>query len=140
MDAKQANILAQQFIDALHELEQGSEKHVEGLVALYSDNAKLTNAALKLAGKERRGQDGAREFWTEYRRTFKDICSDFAQITTSEEAAGLFWTAKGTGMGGEAVEYDGVTLLEFDSGGKIKQFRGYYDTRALDKTVSANQR
>lgn len=139
MDAKQANTLAQQFIDALHALEQGDEEAVTGLVALYNDDARLTNAALKLAGKERHGQDGAREFWTEYRRTFKDIYSDFAQVMTNEEAAGLFWTAKGQGMDGEPIEYDGVTLLMFDQDGKIKQFRGYYDTRSLDKTVPANQ-
>jgi len=139
MDAKQANTLAQQFIDALHALERGDEKSVGDLVALYSDDAQITNAALKLAGKERHGQDGAHEFWTEYRRTFKDIYSDFAQVTTNDKSVGLFWTAKGTGTEGKPIEYDGVTLLVFNEDGKIKQFRGYYDTRSLDKTVSANQ-
>ncbi len=90
MDAKQANTLAQQFISALHALEQGHEKAVEGLVALYSGDAQRTNAALKLAGKEHRGQGGAHAFRTEYRRTFKDIYSNFVQVTTNEEAAGLF--------------------------------------------------
>lgn len=139
MDVKQVQTRAQEFIDALHELEQGDESAVDGLVSLYSEDARLTNAALKLAGKERRGHDGVREFWIEYRHTFEQAYSEFAQITANEESAGLFWTTKGTDTDGNPLEYDGVSLLVFDDSGKITQFRGYYDTRSLDKTVPAKK-
>lgn len=139
MDVTQVQARAQQFIDALHALEQGDESAVEGLVALYSEDARLTNAALKLAGKERQGHDGVREFWTEYRHTFQQVYSEFAQITANEEASGLFWTTKGADTEGNPLEYDGVSLLVFDEHGDIAQFRGYYDTRSLEKTVPANQ-
>jgi len=135
MDQQQAHKLAQQFIDALHKLEQGNVEDVDDLVALYSDDARLINAALKLAGEERNGQDGAREFWTDYRRTFGEAYSDFYQVTANEESAGLFWTTKGTGNDGQPMEYDGVSLLVFNEQGKIKLFRGYYDTRELSRAV-----
>jgi ketosteroid isomerase-like protein len=138
MDQQQVHDLAQQFIAALHTLEQGSDQDVEQLVALYSDDARLVNAALKLAGQERSGQDGARQFWSEYRRTFGEAFSDFYQVTVNEQAAGLFWTTKGTGNDGQPMEYDGVSLLVFDDQGKISLFRGYYDTRELSREVGVN--
>lgn len=137
MDQQQVQQLAQQFIDALHTLEQGNVEHVDQLVGLYSDDARLVNAALKLAGQERTGQDGARQFWTEYRRTFGEAYSDFYQVTINDQAAGLFWTTKGTGNNGQPMEYDGVSLLVFDDQGKIQLFRGYYDTRELSREVGA---
>ena len=139
MDQQQAHAQAQTFIDALHKLEQGSENDVDDIVSLYSDDARLINAALKLAGEERNGQDGAREFWTEYRKTFGEAYSDFYQVTANDESAGLFWTTKGTGKDGQPMEYDGVSLLVFDDNGKIKLFRGYYDTRELGIAVGAQQ-
>ena len=138
MDQQQVQQLAQQFIDALHTLEQGDVQDVDQLVGLYSDEARLVNAALKLAGQERTGQDGARQFWTEYRRTFGEAFSEFYQVTVNDQAAGLFWTTKGTGNDGQPMEYDGVSLLVFDDQGKIKLFRGYYDTRELSREVGAN--
>lgn len=138
MDQQQVQQLAQQFIDALHALEQGDVENVDQLAGMYSDDARLVNAALKLAGQERTGQAGARQFWTEYRRTFGEAYSDFYQVTLNEQAAGLFWTTKGTGNDGQPMEYDGVSLLVFDDQGKIKLFRGYYDTRELSREVGAN--
>lgn len=131
--------LAQTFIDALHALEQGEESDIDGLVRLYSEDAHLTNAALQLAGKERTGHDGVREFWREYRHTFPEIYSDFAHITVDDRTVGLFWTARGTNSNGEPLEYDGVTLLVFDEDGNIARFRGYYDTRSVERTMPAQQ-
>jgi ketosteroid isomerase-like protein len=135
MDQQQTQQLAHQFIDALHTLEQGDESNVDALVELYSDDARLTNSALKLAGEERNGKEGARQFWSEYRKTFGEAYSDFFQVTTNEESAGLFWTTKGTGNNGQPMEYDGVSLLVFNGEGKITLFRGYYDTRELSRSV-----
>ena len=126
---------AQQFIDALHALERGAEEHVAPLVDLFADNARITNAALQLVGKEEVGRDGATHFWTEYKRTLGECFSSFHHVTVDENAAGLFWTTEGNGPDGNGVKYDGVSLLEFDEKGKIAFFRGYYDTR--DLTVRA---
>jgi len=123
--------LAQQFIDALHSLEQGSEENVENLAQLFSDEARLTNAALQLAGRDERGKDGARHFWTQYRRTLGKAYSRFSHVTTDDKSAGLFWTTQGQTPDGVDISYEGVSLLEFGDNGKITFFRGYYDTRDL---------
>jgi len=128
---QQPQVLAQQFIDALHALEQGGGNEVDNLVALFSGDAHLTNAVLELAGHERTGRDGARRFWTEYKSTLGQAFSTFHHVTTGDNVAGLFWTTEGSGPDGQPVKYHGATLLEFDGSGKIKFFRGYYDTREL---------
>ncbi len=135
MDQQQAHTMAQQFIDALHTLEQGDASNVDALAELFSDDAILVNASLKLAGDERHGKQGAKDFWTEYRKTFGEAFSDFFQVTVNEQAAGLFWTTKGTGNDGQPMEYDGVSLLVFNDEGKITTFRGYYDTRELSRSI-----
>lgn len=129
------NTRAQNFIDALHALEKGDESQIAPLVELFADDARITNAALQLAGKAELGRDGATRFWTEYKKALGACFSEFHHVTIDENAAGLFWTTQGSGTDGSAVKYDGVSLLEFDANGKISFFRGYYDTR--DLTVRA---
>lgn len=138
MDREQVIERAQQFIEALHALERGGPDDVDQIVDLFSDDARLINAALKLAGETRTGRAGARAFWTDYRRTFGEARSAFYQITVNEEAAGLFWTTSGTGSDGRSLEYDGASLLVFNDEGKITLFRGYYDTREVSRAVGTS--
>lgn len=130
---------AQRFIDALHDLEQNGEEKVDGIVALFSDDAKLTNAALARTDDGYEGRDGVRTFWAEYRKQFGDVRSHFSHVTSSDDAAGLFWRTEGTYADGAPLAYDGVSLLVFDADGKISSFRGYYDTRELNRMVGSNQ-
>ena len=126
---------AQTFIDALHQLEQGTTDDVAQLVALYAEGATINNSALDSKGTAMSGTPGITKFWTEYKETLGQIFSNFHHVTASDDAAGLFWTTEGTNPAGDAVHYHGSTLLQFDSDGKIEFFRGYYDTREL--TVKA---
>lgn len=135
----QSRTQAQQFIDALHALEQGDREDADSLAALFADDARLTNAALKLTGEERRGREAILHFWSEYKRTVGMAYSEFHQVTASDGAAGLFWTTKGTGPDGQAIQYDGSTLLVFDTSGKISAFEGYYDTRQLNREMGAER-
>ena len=135
--AQQQQTLAEQFIEALHALEQGQEGALERMVGMFSGDARLTNAALKQSGREHSGQDGARTFWAAYRDTFGEVRSEFFQVTSNDQSAGLFWTTRGTDRAGAPLEYDGVSLLVFDDAGKISLFRGYYDTRDLTRSVVA---
>ena len=138
MQHEQIDELARAFIDALHALEHGDEGDVDAIVALFADDAQLSNSALRLAGEERRGEDGARRFWSEYRRTFGEAHSEFAHVTAGDDAAGLFWTPTGTGNDGRSLSYDGSSLLVFDASGKISSFVGYYDTRELSRAVGVD--
>ena len=122
---------AQTFIDALHKLEQGSTDDVAVLVALYADDATLSNSALDNKNSEIKGADQITKFWTEYKETLGEVFSKFHHVTTDDDAAGLFWTTEGQNPAGDQVHYHGATLLQFGDDGKIEFFRGYYDTREL---------
>lgn len=140
MDGQVANNQGKTFIDALHALDQNHDGAVEAMVALFAADAVLTNAALALAGEQRQGQEGVRQFWTEYRQTFREAETHFSHVMTDERAVGLFWTTNGTDSTGEPMNYEGVSLLEYNDAGKIVAFKGYYDTRQLSRTVNAPER
>jgi ketosteroid isomerase-like protein len=140
MDQQQLRDLGQTFIDALHGIDRQAEGAIDRMVDLFGDEARLTNAALILAGDERSGREGVRQFWREYQQTFREAETTFSHLTTDEGAVGLFWTTRGTDVAGDTVDYDGVSLLEFGEDGKISSFHGYYDTRQLSRTVNAAER
>jgi ketosteroid isomerase-like protein len=127
MNQEQTRIAAQRFISQLHRLEEGDRAAVDDLASLFADNAALTNPILEQQGRERVGRDDIAGFWREYLGSFGSMHSDFADVTASDHAAGLFWHSSGTGPDGQRVEYDGVTLLTFDDSGQISRLRGYFD-------------
>lgn len=140
MDETTIRAKADQFIDALHALEDAetvSDDLLNDIVALYSEEARLTNAALLLTDEEMTGPEAIRTFWGEYKKTVGKAHSDFAQITVNSESAGLFWVTRGitTPDQPDPKSYDGATLLVFDAAGKISHFHGYYDTHQFNRTI-----
>lgn len=131
MAENQIQNIAQDFINALHSLEDAGDIDAEPLAMLFNGDATLTNAALEHGGKEVQGRDNILQFWVQYKQELGNARSKFHHVTTSQNAAGLFWTTEGTGPDGQPLRYHGATLLEFDEMGLIKFFRGYYDTREL---------
>ena len=135
MDTQRSYSLGQEFAEALHAVDRHEAGAIEQMVARFSPEARLTNAALKQAHEERVGTDGVRAFWEAYQATFKEAQTEFFELTSSESAAGLFWTTRATNGRGEQLSYDGATLLCFGEDGKIALMRGYFDTRELSLTV-----
>lgn len=131
MEQTQIEAKAREFIDALHAIETGSADDTDQIVMLYSDDATLSNSALDNKGREMKGRDEILQFWVEYKETLGQVESKFHHITTSDNAAGLFWTTTGTNPAGDEVHYHGATLLQFNGEGMIEFFRGYYDTHEL---------
>ena len=131
MSEQDVRQLAEQFVERLHRVEEGGPEKVDELVALFADGAELVNPELERRGERARGRDGVRRFWESYRASFRNIHSDFGAITTDGEAAGLFWRSEGVDAKGKNINYAGATLLRFDVEGKIRNFRGYFDSRAL---------
>ena len=125
---------ARRFIDALHHLEDS--RNPDTLVGMFADGAELNNptAETPLAGG-----GGAREFWQVYRDTFGEIHSDFHHVLEKDDAAMLEWTSRGSAAHGGTIEYDGVTVLEFD-GDKVKRFRAYFDPHALGEQLEEGAR
>jgi hypothetical protein len=131
METTQIEAKAKEFIDALHALEQGSNDDANQLVALFAPEATLRNAALQNKGVEAKGNDEILQFWVEYKETLGQVETKFHHVTSSPNAAGLFWTTTGRRPEGDDVHYHGSTLLQYNQEGLIEFFRGYYDTREL---------
>lgn len=121
--------LARTFIDALHTLED--TKDAGPIAALYAGGAKVGNV---LAPDRFEGTDGARAFWTEYRGTFETARSTFRNIIAGDGSAALEWTTEGTGFGGGAFQYSGVTVLEM-ADGKICRSSAYFNPKALGRQL-----
>jgi len=131
MNQDQAKTQASYFIHQLQQLEDGNPAAIDTLVELFADNAHLSNPLIEREGRERVGRDEIAAFWRTYRATFGSIHSEFFDVTASERCAGLFWRSAGTGPLGQPLDYEGVTLLEFDDSGKIARFRGYFDSEKV---------
>lgn len=131
MDVQQARHIADRFIEQLHRLEDGDPLVAEQIADMFADDAELTNSVMEREGGARRGRGEIAEFWRQYVSAFGDIRSDFYDVTTSDHSAGLFWKSTGKSPSGEALSYDGVSLLAFDDEGKIARFQGFFDSRQL---------
>ena len=121
---------AEQFIAALRELEEN--ENVDTIAALYGENSEIGNSTLT---EPMHGTDGAREFWTSYRKTFGKVGSEFKNKIHSEKSSALEWTTTGTNAEGGEIVYDGVSILEFD-GGVISRFHAYFNPSELGKQIT----
>jgi len=124
-----ADNISEKFIAALKELEANSR--AENIVALFSDDCEVGNVALT---ESLTGTDGAREFWTNYRKTFKDVSSEFKNIITTDGRSALEWTTTGSSEAGHDINYEGVSILETD-GEKISRFFAYFDPKKLGDQI-----
>jgi steroid delta-isomerase-like uncharacterized protein len=121
--------VADKFVEALWKLEKDREG--EALVEIHTEDCSVSNVAIS---KTFDGHDGLREFWTDYRKTFDEMKSEFRNVFADGSGhAALEWTTQGT-EDGDTVSYDGVSILEIE-GDKVKRFMAYFDSRALTKQV-----
>ena len=118
--------LAQTFMTTLQQAERTND--VGPLAVLFAADAQVGSTATK---EPMTGPDGVRRFWLEYLSVFKSVRSTFVHTRVGEGAASLEWTSEGQLPTGTAINYQGVSLLEFDGSGKVKRFRTYYDSAAF---------
>ena len=121
--------VADKFVEALWKLEE--DREVAALVEAHTEDCSVGNVAVS---KTFSGHDGLREFWTDYRKTFDEMKSEFRNVFADDSGhAALEWTTKGTEEG-DTISYDGVSILEIE-GDKVARFMAYFDSRALTKQV-----
>jgi hypothetical protein len=131
MDQQQVMAIADRFITELRCIEDGDTAGIDRIVDMFADDAELTNPIIERDGSGRAGRDQIADFWREYGATFKNIHSEFFDITASDHSAGLFWRSTGSDATGQPLEYEGVSLLELDDRGKIRRFKGFFDSRQV---------
>ena len=121
---------AQRFVDALMKLEESGE--VESLLELFSDESQVSNVA---SHRTFHGREGAREFWREYKGMLRHVKSTFRNMIESGDRVALEWESNGTAHNGAAVNYEGVSIIEWD-GELISRFYAYFDPRVLGMELS----
>lgn len=114
--------LAERFMHTLQQVEETG--NVEPLVAMFTENAELSNLAMI---EPLEGRDGARRFWQKYLSVFERVHSKFTNVVEGDGTVVLEWNSSGALSTGEEVNYQGVSILETDSG-QVKSFRTYYDS------------
>jgi limonene-1,2-epoxide hydrolase len=123
--------LAERFVEALGRLE--AERDSEGIVSLFAEDCEVGNV---VSPERFHGREGARQFWGEkYRDTFGEVRSTFRNVFAGEGRAALEWKTEGTTGEGTSVEYEGVSILEFE-GDLIKRFRAYFDATDLGRQIA----
>ena len=121
--------LTKQFIEALGILESSGD--TSQLENVFSENCELGNV---IVPEKFHGRAGVKEFWTKYRGTFDQIRSTFRNLIVTDDRAALEWTTEGVAGEGQTIQYEGVSILEFE-GGKVNRFRAYFDPAALGRQV-----
>ncbi len=117
------------FIEALRKLE--ADENVDEIVSLFADDCEVGNVATH---ENMSGTDGARQFWTNYRKTFSEIKSTFKNKIASDGTTALEWTSVGTSANGSEIDYEGVSILETD-GDKIRRFFAYFNPAKLGREI-----
>ena len=120
----------QRFVDALYALEDGND--AGPLAALHAEGADISNP---LVPHMHQGPDGARQFWTAYRKSFDTIHSDFHHVEDAGDTSFLEWTSSGRSAAGRDFTYRGVSIVEW-SGNRIAAFRTYFDPRHLGQQIA----
>lgn len=120
----EAEAMPVRFKQALQKTEQ--ERDPMHVAELFASEAQLTN----LHGEH---SSDATAFWQLYLDQFRQIQSDFAGEVVNEKQAALEWRSRGTTADGKAVDYRGVTVIEFNRDAVIS-FRTYYDSAVFVRT------
>ena len=117
-------------ITHLNELE--ANENVDKIVELFAENSEIGNVTLT---ETLSGTEGARNFWTNYRKTFGEVKSEFKNKISTEDVAALEWNTTGTSLEGHEINYDGVSILETD-GDKITRFFAYFNPAKLGQQIT----
>ncbi|MDY7231358.1 nuclear transport factor 2 family protein [Hyalangium rubrum] len=121
---------AQRFAEALTKLEESGD--LEPLVSLFADDAQVSNVATSRVFS---GREGARLFWKEYKGMLTRVKSTFRNLIESGDRVALEWETQGTAQNGAAVNYEGVSIIEWD-GERISRFYAYFDPGLLGREMT----
>jgi ketosteroid isomerase-like protein len=117
-----ASAIAQTFMETLQQTESSGD--VEPLVALFTENAELSNLAMD---DPVQGRDKIRHFWKNYLSVFDRIQSRFTHVTEGNSTIVLEWVSEGALASGEPMKYQGISVLEM-ADQQVQRFRTYYDS------------
>jgi SnoaL-like domain len=106
------------------------DRDVEPLVEIHTEDCEVSYVSVPQALE---GNEGLRESWSEYCKTFGEVKSTFRNVFVTEDRAALEWTTEAT-SDGDQVSYDGVSILEIE-GGTVRRLMAYFAPRELTRQV-----
>ena len=121
--------ITEKFIEALGKLEESED--LDTIVSLFGKDCEVGNVTLT---ESLSGTGGAKEFWTNYRKTFGEIKSTFKNIIITDGTAALEWTSDGTTLNGNEISYEGVSILEIENE-KITRFFAYFNPSKIGHQI-----
>jgi len=77
------------------------------------------------------GRDGLREIWKILTSPFRDLAFVVTRAFYCGSGAAVYWAADATGVNGHAVHFEGVTVFEISTEGKIQTLMSYWDPAAM---------
>jgi len=121
---------ALRFAEALTRLEETGD--MDALLMLFGEDAQVSNV---VSHRTFHGREGARSFWAEYKGMLRQVKSTFRNMIESGDRVALEWESSGTAHNGAAVDYEGVSIIEWE-GEFISRFYAYFDPRLLGQELS----
>ena len=125
--------VAYRFIEALAALEERGE--IDPILDTFDEACEIGNSQHP---EKLHGKDGAREYWTNYGASFRDMRSTFCNIITGDTSIALEWTTRATDRSGKEFQYDGVSILD-TRGTAIIRFRAFFDPKKVAERILPQQ-
>lgn len=109
------------------------DRDVEGMLALFADDAEVIMAPGKFRGKA-----AIRKFWEWEVRMVPVAASSDTGLGMVVVGRSVVWERR-VSETAEGVPYttDAVTILEFDDAGLIRRYRSYYDKLAVMEQIAS---
>jgi ketosteroid isomerase-like protein len=120
--------IAEDFIHRLQEAEKTSNPRT--LIELFSGECELMNLTRHNTSTKADHAGSPSQFWRQYLHAFQNVDSHFTSIIDDGKKAVLEWHSSGILPMGLPIEYNGVSILEYEDG-LIQKFRTYYDSAAF---------
>ncbi len=121
--------IVDEFMKKLQEAERTGD--VKDLVTLFSEGAECTALTRHNVHAKNEGQpQSPTQFWRQYLKAFDSIQSKFNNVIDNGRFAVLEWHSTGCLPMGLPIDYNGVSILEYDAD-NVHKFRTYYDSAAL---------
>lgn len=85
------------------------------------------------------GRDGLREVWKILTSPFRALGFTVTKVFYCGSGAAVYWAADGTGVNGRTVRFEGITVFEIGTDGKIQALMSYWDPAAMMLALAGEQ-
>lgn len=131
------NPIVNEFMKRLQDAER--TRDTKRLSELFAEDAELLNLTRPISHTKQSDPTSSppsipsfppQQFWSQYLHAFSNIQSHFTEVMDDGRTAVLEWHSSGQLPTELPIEYNGVSILEYENG-RITRFRTYYDSAAF---------